>query len=103
MAGRPLSYQGRAELLTLHASERAGAHPPNVAAVRESARVLSIRATSAAVLVAIEDAGTVRLIRAATSDAPELAVLAPSDRAKVAAAVASLHRAGRADGGPHAA
>lgn len=96
---RPLAYQGRAELIALH-GERAGSHPPHVAEARTHARVISIRSTPAAVLVAIEDAGQVRLIRAATSDAAELAVLSASDRARVAAAVASLHRAGREDGGP---
>ena len=78
-----------------------GTQPPAVAVVREPARLLSVRATGRIALVLIEDRGNVRLIRAEHCDAPELAVLSPSDRATVAAAVATLHReGGPADGNP---
>lgn len=77
-----------------------GAHPPPTIQARTPARVLSIRSTGKAALVLIEEPGAeVRLLRIERSDDHSLSVLSASDRARVCAAVATVHRAG----GPHAA
>ncbi len=78
--------------------EHRGAQQPRVAQTREFAKLISIRATSTVVLVAINDAGVVRLIRAHRADHPELGVLSPTDRTAVDAAVLALAR----EGGPDA-
>ena len=101
MTARPLKYHQRGGLIALFGQPEPrdayqGTQPPAVAVAREPARLLSVRATGRIALVLIEDAGQTRLIRATTCDQPELDVLSPTDRATIAAAVATLHR----EGGP---
>lgn len=73
-------------------SDYQGTTPPVVCEVREHARLVSVHATDHGVLVAAEVNGILHLIRALTCDQQELNVLSPTDRARVAAAVATLHR-----------
>lgn len=69
-----------------------GEFPQPIAEVPTYADLIEIRAAPLAALVLVKDRGTTRQIRATRCDEPGLEVLAPSDRAKVAAAVATLHR-----------
>jgi hypothetical protein len=50
-----------------------------------------------AVLAAINDAGTLRLLRLETADHPELARLNDRDRATLQGAVLTLHRCGQGE------
>jgi hypothetical protein len=73
-----------------------GTTPPSVCEVRAYAELVEIRAAGRAALVLVREGTDVHLIRATRCDEPGLEVLSPSDRARVAAAVATLNR----DGGP---
>lgn len=69
-----------------------GTHPPEVAEVRQPARLLHYRSIPHGVLATIDDAGTLRLLRLVTAEHPELDRLSDSDRATLSAAVLALHR-----------
>jgi hypothetical protein len=74
-----------------------GEFRPAVAEHREPARLLHYRKVPGALLVSINDAGTLRLLRLETADHPELARLNDADRATLQAAVMTMHRQGGRD------
>lgn len=83
-------------LRRLYGRPAAGTTPLKIAAPMEPARLLHHRRVSGAVLAAISDSGTVRLLRISTADDPQLTRLGDADRATISAAVLALAR----EGGP---
>lgn len=93
----PLRYPQRGGMLALFGQPQPrdgyqGERPPAVAAPRQAARLLHYRPAGDVVLASIDDAGTLRLLRLASADHPELARLGDRDRATLQGAVLALHR-----------
>ncbi len=72
--------------------QRLGGRPPTLAPPRPASRLLYHRASDRAVLAAINDGGTLRLLRLETANHPELARLNDLDRATLQGAVLALLR-----------
>ena len=97
MTARALKYHQRGGYLALFGSPEPrdnyiGEFRPAVVEHRDPARLLHYRKVPGALLVSINDAGTLRLLRLETADHPELARLNDADRATLQAAVMAMHR-----------
>jgi len=67
---------------------------PAVVEVREPVRVVSMRRSGDCLLIAINDAGNVRLIRVSRLDSPGLELLSALDRANAQSALAAMRQEG---------
>ena len=97
MTARALKYHQRGGYLALFGSPEPrdgyiGEFLAPVVEHRDPARLLHYRKVPGALLVSINDAGTLRLLRLETADHPELARLNDADRATLQAALMTMHR-----------
>ena len=104
MTARALKYHQRGGLIALFGQPEPrdgyiGEFLAPVVEHRDPARLLHYRKVPGALLVSINDAGTLRLLRLETADHPELDRLSDRDRATLQGAVLALHRhaEGRSD------
>ena len=104
---RPLKYEGRDLHLALFGGPKlrdayTGITPPAVAEPREPLRLVHMRRTGNAVLLAIADAdNVVTTITICALDDPRLQAFPVAERNRVYSALSALHReGGPADGNP---
>lgn len=107
MTARPLKYEGRDLHLALFGGPKLrdayqGTQPPAVAVARDPARIIHMRRTGYAVLLAIADAdNVVTTITICALDDPRLQAFPVAERNRVYSALSALHReGGPADGNP---